>query len=385
MNTIEVREHDLPDDLQAIAEEAARIMRRGIRQAAAHQSDPAKFPLPAGRSVEKAAADLLNEFGKRKPRKVRIFAAKSVAHLKLAPQAVAGRLNVLGNLHATAAASGVTAALRAAARPAKSMPLAPATVSALKTAAAGGDLEQLCRDLGLTYAVIPGEKAAAAPAAAGASARPAFTKLRVNLHRLKCNRPVGIELTDFAEDDIRIGGLGTDSTGQEVKMGAFKAGDFKRGERQTFPPRKMIDFDLTRQGTWPRVFNCTFLMGESDGSGLILDHLRALWEVAGEIVEELIVAAAMTAGASIGIAVGTAGGPVGIVIGAVVGAALGILTGFLFESLEDDIFDPVVIPIALGSASAITPGGGSRSGIRSEQFVHRTGLYTMRYEWELVP
>jgi hypothetical protein len=383
MNIITCNDKDLPDDLQAIANEAARISIAAIEGAAAHMRDPVKFPMPVNAALEIASLGVLKQRQTAKPRQMKSLQLRSVAKLSSvsvpttpAPISLVTRLRAQPNL----AGHGILAELRAMAPAVKAFKLDATTAAAIKDAVATKNTEKMLDTLGLAFSIIPG-----AAATASAAAPPAgFTKLILNIDRVKCNDDVGLEFTDFLEDDIRLGGLGADSTGQRRNIQGFKVGDFKQGEVKRFNPnRKFVEFDLTRPGTWPRRFSTTFLMAESDASGAFLDALRALWDAVDEVVEELVVAAVI-AGVGTSIAVGSAGGPVGLIIGAVVGAAIGLIAHFLFASLEDDVFEPTTVTLSLPDVRTLFAGGQRKSGKRKENLTHPSASYTLKYEWELV-
>lgn len=384
MNIITTNDKDLPDDLQTIANEAARIAIDAIESAAAHMSDPARFLMPASAALENASLEVLKLRGTARPRQLRFLQLRSVAKLSRVPTPVAlAAASLTTRLHAqsTLVGHGILTELRTMAPADKALKLSPETAGAIRNAMNTKDTETFLNTLGLSFFILPGASAIA-PAVAAPTR---FTKLILNLDRVKCVDDVGLELTDFFEDDIRMGGLGVDSTGQKRKIRGFKVGNFSRGETQRFNPRrKFVEFDLTRAGTWPRAFSTTFLMAESDGSGAFLDALQALWSVVSEVVEELVVSAVVAAGALVGIAVGSAGSPVGMIVGAVVGAAIGLVMHYLFASLEDDVFDATTVTLLLPTVQTPFPGGQRKSGIRSESLNHPSGRYTLKYEWELV-
>jgi hypothetical protein len=382
MNIISSSDKDLPEDFQNIAKEAARICIDAIEGAAAHAGDPARFPIAAKAKLEHAALDVLKLREGFKPRQFRALQLRAAAKFTK-PAAVAANATLVSRLRAqpSFAARGILAELQAMPLAAKAMPLSPTTITAVKSAVANKSVETLLQSLGLSFSIFPGQ--------IGVPVVPAqpvgSTKLRLNIDRVKCIDDVGLELTDFRKDDIRLGGLGVDSTGQQREVAGFKVGDFNTGDSKTFNPnRKFVEFDLTVPGTWPRAFSSTFLMAESDGSGAFLDALRKLWAAVGEVVEDLVVAAVIAGAGAIGIAVGAAGGPVGMIIGAVVGAAIGLIVNFLFNSLEDDVFEPTTVTLLLPEITTLFPGAKRKSGKVVEQLTHPDAQYTLKYEWELV-
>lgn len=346
--------------------------------------DPAKFPMPVNATLEIASLGVLKQRQAAKPRQINSLQLRSVANLsRVSAPTTPAPISLVRHLRAqpTLTGHGILAELKAMTPAVKALKLDTATAAAIKDAVATKNTEKLFDTLGLAFSIIPGT-AAAAPAAALPAG---FTKLILNIDRVKCLDDVGLELSDFLEDDIRLGGLGADSTGQQRNIPGFKVGDFKKGEVKRFNPnRKFVEFDLTRAGTWPRAFSTTFLMTESDGSGAFLDALRALWDAVGEVVEELVVAAVIVGAGVIGIGVGSPGGPVGMIIGAVVGAAIGLIVHYLFTSLEDDVFEPTTVTLLLPDVRTLFAGGQRRSGKRSENLTHPSASYTLKYEWELV-
>ncbi len=387
MNIISTNDKDLPDDLQGIANEAARITIAAIAAAAAHMGDPAKFALPANGALEAASLGLLKQRQTAKPRQMRSLQLRSIAKLGSATApATSLAPSLLTHLRAqpTLLSRGMLAELKALKPAVGALKLNAVTAAAIKDAVASKDSEKMLDALGLSYAIVPGATATAL-ASTAAAPRPGFTKLVLNIDRVKCLDDVGLEFTDFLEDNIRLGGLGADSTGQQRNVAPFKVGDFRNGEAKRFTPnRKFVEFDLTRSGNWPRAFSTTFLMAESDGSGAFMDALRALWEAVGEVVEELVVAAVVAGAGLVGIAVGAPGGPVGMIIGAVVGAAVGLIAHYLFTSLEDDVFEPTTVSLLLPDAHTLFSSNQRKSGKRTENLTHPSASYTLKYEWELV-
>lgn len=380
MNIITSNDKDLPTDLQAIANEAARITIDAIERAAAHMHDPAKFSLPANAMLENAALEILKLRQTAKPRQLRSLQLRSVANLsRTSSPTIPGSTSLATRLRIqpSPASHGIISELKAMNLQTKALKLSAATSAAIKDAVTTKNTEKLFDTLGLTFTNLS--------SAASAAPYTGFTKLVLNIDRVRCLDDVGLEFSDFFEDDIRLGGLGADSTDQKINIQGIKVGNFKKGETISFNPnRKFVEFDLTRAGTWPRAFSTTFLMAESDGSGAFLDALRALWDAVGEVVEELVVSAIIAGASSIGIAVGSAGGPVGMIIGAVVGAAIGLIIHFLFESLEDDVFEPATVTLLLPDTKTLFSGGQSKSGKRSENLTHPSASYILKYEWELV-
>ena len=387
MNIITCNDKDLPDDLQSIANEAARITIAAIESAAAHMGDPAKFGLSANGALEVASLGLLKQRQTAKPRQMRALQLRSISKLGNVSAPVAPVVpTLLTHLRAQPSLinRGMLAELKNLKPAVGALKLNGATTAAIKDAVGSKDAEKMLNTLGLSFAIVPGG-AASGSATAAAAPPSGFTKLVLNIDRVKCLDDVGLELTDFLEDDIRLGGLGADSTGQRRNVSAFKVGDFRKGETKRFNPnRKFVEFDLTRSGNWPRAFSTTFLMAESDGSGAFMDALRALWAAVGEVVEELVVAAVVAGAGLIGITVGAAGGPVGMIIGAVVGAAVGLIAHYLFASLEDDVFEVTTVTLLLPDARTGFNGNQRRSGKRTENITHPSASYTLKYEWELV-
>ncbi|AZQ11726.1 hypothetical protein [Shewanella khirikhana] len=387
MDIITCNDRDLPDDLQAIANEASRIAIEGIETAAAHLHEPAKFSLPAKAALENAALQVLKLRQVAKPRQVRALQIRSARKLSGATSHTSVRRDSLATrlrLQPSLVRNGIFSELSAMDTSVKAIKLSSETTAAIKDAVANKDAALLYSRLGMSYSMLSDSKNSAASGSPAAAPVSGFTKLRLNIIKVKCLDDVGLELTDFGEDDIRLGGLGADSTDQRREVAGFRVGNFRKGRAKSFnPPRKFVEFDLTRGGPWPRTFSTTFLMAESDGSGAFLEALRALWDAVHEVVEALVVAAAMAAGGAAGISMGSAGGPVGVLVGAVVGVALGLIAYYLFESLEDDIFEPTTVNLLLPDVNTKFSQGYT-SDIRSENLTHPSASYILKYQWELV-
>lgn len=206
MNIITCNDKDLPDDLQAIANEAARITIAAIESAAAHMRDPAKFPMPVNAKLEIASLEVLKQRQAAKPRQINSLQLRSVANLSRvsAPTTTPASISLVRHLRAqpTLTGHGILAELKAMTPAVKALKLDTATSAAIKDAVATKNTEKLFDTIGLAFSIIPGT-AAAAPTAALPTG---FTKLILNIDRVKCLDDVGLELSDFLEDDIRLGG-----------------------------------------------------------------------------------------------------------------------------------------------------------------------------------
>lgn len=240
----------------------------------------------------------------------------------------------------------------------------------------------------------PGHAALLKPAAP-VPTPPSHTHLRLQLVKLRCDAPVGFEITDFGKDRINIGGKGFDSAGGNYLIAESFVGEFANaGADFSFPGggRDFASYDLSRAGPWPRLFYASIAIAEKDADGGFIEFLVKLWDAIDEAVVAALTAAVLSALAAAGFAMttgaaaGTVAPGVGTLVGAIVGALAGFVIGWVLSTLSDDIFAPVeVAPLYLESAAAsFGPGGAAVSDAQTVQFVRDSAQYTLTYRWRLV-
>ncbi|MGG6240955.1 hypothetical protein ACQ4N7_20220 [Nodosilinea sp. AN01ver1] len=245
---------------------------------------------------------------------------------------------------------------------------------------------QLLEDAGITafMPISSGESKTSSPASSTK-----HNEFRLNLLKLKCIDPVDGEISDWFDNEISIGGMGIDSTGQEIRVTESYVSSFKIQQTYSFKPAKrFVGFDLNRSGIWPRIFTVTLAAAEKDLDGGFIEFLQQLWGILEEYVKELLtaaIAAGITAaGTATGFAAEASGLVGGTIIGSIVGAALGAFTAWVFDSLDDDIFDPVIASISLPSNTTLFDGNSKTSPPFKTQFSRTNALYELTYNWELV-
>lgn len=172
----------------------------------------------------------------------------------------------------------------------------------------------------------------------------AVTKLALQLLNFKVPNtqdPIG-------KDEVRLTGIRSNTNGTTSKAGVLSLGDFKKGQKKTYNPPKLITtFDLTLTNHYPKCGGFCFIPFEHDVGGGYEDVVdKAVAKVKEWIAKELPKAAAQ-AGVALGTLIGSPqfGAILGQILGKVLGWLLGKLADLIAKWLKDDVFPvPVYLP-----------------------------------------
>jgi hypothetical protein len=175
-------------------------------------------------------------------------------------------------------------------------------------------------------------------------------------------------------DEIKLGGIKIDETGDVHELEAFMVGDsFDDGESKVYnPPKKFASFDLREGNSWPKTYYVSLVLAEVDNGGLP-SYLHDLYDYAKSKVDALV--------AQYGTA--ALGPELGKVASALAVAAMQALLEFFTSIWEDDLF-PVVTPYAsIGSLNHVFASGGRTSSEKSKWVKAHGGKYTIYYDWQV--
>ncbi|HKO92790.1 MAG TPA: glycine zipper family protein [Polyangiaceae bacterium] len=207
---------------------------------------------------------------------------------------------------------------------------------------------------------------------------PALNHLEFRLHSVKCvDETDGFLGSEAGSDEISIGGVTTDDTGDVEKVIVTNIGSFsKDGVVKNFsPPRSFATFDLTEAPFFPAFYSVTLVLAEVDMGGLP-EFVNGLYNK----VKEKVITALTTA---IGTAIGATTGPVGAVIGAVVGFIVGEVFQVLKSTWDDDVFRPATLQIEIPSRSHRFENGAQDSPEGTTTFNGHGGKYQVAWDWRL--
>jgi len=197
-----------------------------------------------------------------------------------------------------------------------------------------------------------------------------------------------------ARDEVFISALGMDSStahfGPDGKLTVDQipapvVGDVTNDRIRGFwsvNPFVLIEFDLDREGPFPRSYVVTLLIVEKDNSSLS-DSFNTVKAGVGNVVREAVVTAATSSGAAIGTIILPG-------IGTAVGAAAGFLAGMAWDGvmsaiadgLANDVFTPRVLSLMLfGPVSHLLPDEIDQPQFLSIQ--EHGANYDIQYDWHV--
>lgn len=350
--------------LLKVISRVAREMELSIEKVAANHAQPKEFPLPANPD---ATERLLAARFKALPQELKTKAGATAMGRINAP--AAARQQQLGDLAQVNLKAGV-----AIGEQVRALPL-PGDMKLT-----GADLTRISR---ANVAVV--STAGVAVAGAGSilpgtigPVLPKLTKLEMRIHRVRCVDETGGFAERFGNDEIDLGGIGVDETGDTHAIAKFRAGsNFDDGEQVNFsPPRSFTTFDLTEGTAFPKSYFATLVLSESDPGGGLPTFVNQLVQKVKDKVKAAVLAAA-------GGIIGTSGGPIGVAIGIAIGAVLDKVFALLARIWADDIFPPVTASVNIASLTARWPGGKTDSPESIATFKGHGGHYEVTYDWRM--
>lgn len=352
---------DLEDPkIKALARRALASLKLEAEKAFAHAADPAHFAMPA--QADATEHLFLARLRTLPPEKQQAAATRALASVRAS---AAVRKRLYGDLASVdlARAEPLAQQFRQLALP-EALKMPAAHVASLDLV--GGHL-----------LVVPGKRTMldGEPAERGATT----DKLELRIHKVRCIDETNPEA--FGDDEIALGGLSVDESGDTQKIGQFMVGSsFDDGEQKVYsPPRRFTWFNLREGTTFPKTYAVTLVLAEKDMGGLA-DFLDKLWgKVKGRLIE-LITA---SLGAAVGAAIGSTIPGLGTIIGAAVGWVLGALWNWLMQWIGDDVFKPFTVTVNIPSLGARWAGGATDSPEGTITWTGYGGKYRLWFDWRL--
>lgn len=329
----------------AVAERVVREFQLAAEKVAAHHSEPAKYPMPAGST---AMEHLMASRFKALPEGTRKKAAdRVVADLKNAP----GRAKKLDDL---------------------------AKVDLRSTTTVEAQVKKLPFPAKLRFPADELRKAAPVAEASGAESVEAenaavaavpLRQLELRLHQVKCLE----ETNEFFKDEIGLGGTAIDESGDVEKISTFKVRSFHTDGVQTYtPPRRLVRFSLTEGPVkFPKSYFVTLVLAELDQGGFS-DFVSRLYEKVRDAVAAALASAI----------VGPLPAPIAILIRDFVVTVIKRVFDMLKTIWQDDIFQPFTVETTIRSLTSRW-AGRTDSTERVVTFTGHGGRYQLVYDWRM--
>lgn len=202
-----------------------------------------------------------------------------------------------------------------------------------------------------------------------------YDNLRLRIRKVKCiDETDGALGSEAGDDEISMGGIKVDETGDVHKLDSFRVGSsFDDNESVSFdPPRKFASFDLREGNRWPKSYYVTMILAEVDNGGLP-SYLSDLFAYAKSKVEELV--------SQQGTAV--LGPEFGKIVTAIAVAVVQALIDFFTSIWEDDIFPAITAYVNIGSLNHLFGPGGRTSYEKRKSVSGHGGTYKLYYDWQV--
>jgi hypothetical protein len=202
-----------------------------------------------------------------------------------------------------------------------------------------------------------------------------FDNLRLRIRKVKCNDETdGAFGSEAGDDEISMGGVKVDETGDTHKLEAFNVGNsFDDGESKTYnPPKKFAAFNLREGNKWPKTYYVSMVLAERDNGGLP-SYLNDLYAYTKNKVAELVEQFGTSA----------LGPELGKIASAIAVAAFQSLLDFFTEIWEDDIFPVVTAYANINSLNHVFGSGTHTSSQKSKWVAAHGGKYTIYFDWQV--
>ena len=226
-------------------------------------------------------------------------------------------------------------------------------------------------------------------AVSGGTSQAKVKSVGFHITEVKCVDETDELGSEAGRDEIQIGGMVIDETGNVFKIKSFdvkdKEGDFEEKDNPVvsypLPGKTFYQFDTTKTSFWPKNYAAILYLAEIDWGGFA-DFLTDAWEKAAPEIKRRIEEALTAAGGGIG---GAIGAIIGKVLGKFLGWVLDKLVDWIIDFFRDDIFAPraalINLPTAEGTAYLNRSGWNSLSSPGTLTFTGHGGTYTVKYQW----
>lgn len=202
-----------------------------------------------------------------------------------------------------------------------------------------------------------------------------FDKLRLRIRKVKCNDETdGAFGSEAGDDEISMGGIKVDETGDVDKLSVFSVGNsFDDGESKTYsPPKKFAAFNLREGSKWPKTYYVSMVLAERDNGGLP-SYMSDLFNYTKDKVSELVEQFGVSA----------LGSELGKIAAAIAVAAFQSLLDFFTEIWEDDIFPVITAYANIKSLNHVFASGTRTSSEKHKWVKAHGGKYTVYFDWQV--
>lgn len=336
--------------IKAIAKRALRELQIEAEKAVAHHAEPANYSLP--RDPKSNEQLFLSRFKQLNQTKQQAAVVKAMASVKASE---AERKNFYGDLAAVDLRTNIAVEeqARKLALPANlKFPMSHLT-----------NLSQLQSQV-LTPHPIK-----------GLTPQQTTDKLELRIHKVKCLDETNPEF--FGDDEIALGGISVDETGDTKKIPQFTVSNsFDDGEQKVYsPPKRFTYFNLREGATFPKSYCVTLVLAEIDMGGFG-DFLSNVWDKVSKKVLELISSA-------VGTAVNTVVAGLGNIVGVAVAWVVDKFIDWLIGLFGDDVFKPYTVCVNIPSLKARWPGNKTDSPEGVITYKGYGGSYQVVFDWRL--
>jgi hypothetical protein len=207
-------------------------------------------------------------------------------------------------------------------------------------------------------------------------------RLGFYITQVKCDDETNPELGSLSSDEIAIGGITVDETGDTEKVGEQSVGGgFDDGNVKNYSPHwQFTSFSLSEShplpgSKWPKAYFVTLLLAEKDHGGFS-SALQDGWVIVGNKVTEEV----QKAVTDITIETGPA---ISLALGKIAAWAVNELVRYILRMLNDDLFPPYVAELTVPGFNYTFPGGSKTGPLQTAHFIGHDGHYTVQYYWKL--
>jgi hypothetical protein len=369
---------DVPEPaLIEVRNRLGQAVELAFAKAVAFSNDPKTYPLPAGRSLEQAIANMIDMM----PRKARREAADRVMPV------LTGRAEVRQKAYGPLAALDVRAAAPVLARAFELPWTAPRS---------NGSLLGKLRSLPLDDDGRPPSDDDNPPGGSPPPDRPVLHRVQFRVVSVECRNDTKGE---WFKDEIRLAGVGSNGVGAAVHPKALDLGKYKTGDVKTFaPPEVFTSVDTSDIRLLPRTFETTLMLfekdwGPTDPSEALINSLvnggtDALKKPLTDLFKKLIREGGLGSVAG-GLAALLASPELPVLLaGAAIGLAVTVILKLVAAAatriLGNEVFGVESATLTLESLTGVIDEDfiTDRQTVDFEKF---GGRYRLTYDWRLIP
>jgi hypothetical protein len=211
---------------------------------------------------------------------------------------------------------------------------------------------------------------------------PPVKAIRFCISEVRCVDETNPEIG--GNDEILMGGLAIDESGNTDKVGPFLVrDDFEDGDVKSYAPpgKEFCAFDMPKGKDWPRTYAAVVVLAEEDWGGFA-SGLSAAWKNAGPSIKKAVQEAVD------GVAEPFIGDVLAEWLGKIVASVVVLFVGWLIDLFADDIFKPGVaiggLHTPVGLVYQNCPGWQNFTSPTGKfTFVGHGGTYTVKCHWRV--